>query len=199
MHYSATCTTNFLVLQLHESLHFGTDYCRLVLHWCSCMCIYYFSTWRDLQPQGRSFTDHGRKQFTVFHNPDSGVCIQVVWYQWLVCSCVVVMIRVAIVYKHWPNTREYITWTDELWKRWIRVQEWKCYGFWKSSWVIFPNRVNPFRKPEGVWVYPFLVRPFAERTTGSYINHGNCHGRQSCYYNRVLNTCPLYTHVTPIL
>ena len=44
----------------------------------------------------------------------------------------------SIVYKHWPDTRELITRTVELWNRWIRL---------------------------------------------------------SCYYNRVKNTCPLYTHL----
>ena len=46
------------------------------------------------------------------------------------------------VYKHWPDTREFITQTVELWNKWIRL---------------------------------------------------------SCYNTRVYNTCPLYTHVTPIL
>jgi len=30
----------------------------------------------------------------------------------------------SIVYKHWPETREFITRTVELWKRWIRLS---CY------------------------------------------------------------------------
>jgi len=30
----------------------------------------------------------------------------------------------AIVYKHWPDTREFITRTVDLWKRWIRLS---CY------------------------------------------------------------------------
>ena len=48
----------------------------------------------------------------------------------------------GIVYKHWPDTREFITQIVELWNRWIRLLS---------------------------------------------------------YNNQLQNTCPLYTHVTPIL
>jgi len=30
----------------------------------------------------------------------------------------------GIVYKHWPDTREFVTRTVELWNRWIRLS---CY------------------------------------------------------------------------
>jgi len=32
----------------------------------------------------------------------------------------------GIVYKHWPGTREFITWTVELWNRWIKLS--CCYN-----------------------------------------------------------------------
>jgi len=35
-----------------------------------------------------------------------------------------VIYKLAIVYKHWPGTREFITRTNELWNTWIR---WSCY------------------------------------------------------------------------
>jgi len=56
-------------------------------------------------------------------------------------SHIYIFIHFCIVWEHWPDTREFITRSVELWNRWISV---------------------------------------------------------SCYYNRVQNTCPLYTHETPI-
>jgi len=50
--------------------------------------------------------------------------------------------NMPIVYKHWPDIREFTSWTVELWNRWIRL---------------------------------------------------------SCHDNRLYNTCPLHTHVTPIV
>jgi len=31
---------------------------------------------------------------------------------------------IVVVYKHWPDTHEFITWIVELWNRWIRLS---CY------------------------------------------------------------------------
>jgi len=39
-------------------------------------------------------------------------------------KAVMVGLKLAIVYEHSPDTREFITWTVELWNRWITL--W-CY------------------------------------------------------------------------